>query len=262
MLLQHALSVSHSYIIAHGQRLLTVKEEDILNQLAARRLAGEPLAYLLGWREFYGRVFKVSEAVLIPRPETEHLVEAALFRLPVNGCIWDLGTGSGAIAITIACERPDAEVWAADISADALSVAKDNADALKTTIHFGQGSWYQAEPKPMVHSVDVIISNPPYIAANDQHLKQGDLCFEPQHALTDNYNGLTALATIIAGAPAFLCDKGWLLLEHGYDQGQAVRVCLLNHGFRQIQTLRDLAGLERVTIGQWKANAQAEPIMH
>ena len=252
MLVQHLLSVTHSYLIAHGSHKLSLPEQQWLNQQAARRKAGEPLAYLLGYREFYGRCFKVSEAVLIPRPETEHLVEAAISHLPQGGCIWDLGTGSGAIAVTIACERPDAQVWATDISAEALAIARDNAANLKTSIQFGQGSWFQAQPQPAKNSVDVIIANPPYIAANDEHLLQGDLRFEPQHALTDHHNGLTALETIIAGAPAYLHNNGWLLLEHGYDQGRAVRDRLTQHSFENIQTLVDLAGLERVTLGQIK----------
>ena len=252
MLVQHLLSVTHSYLIAHGSRKLSLPEQQWLNQQAARRKAGEPLAYLLGYREFYGRCFKVSDAVLIPRPETEHLVEAAISHLPQGGCIWDLGTGSGAIAVTIACERPDAQVWATDISAEALAIARDNAANLKTSIQFGQGSWFQAQPQPAKNSVDVIVANPPYIAANDEHLQQGDLRFEPQHALTDYHNGLTALDTIIAGAPAYLRNNGWLLLEHGYDQGRAVRDRLTQHSFENIQTLVDLAGLERVTLGQIK----------
>lgn len=255
LLLQHILSLSHADIIAHGQRQLTIQQQNILDQLAARRLAGEPLAYLLGWREFYGRRFNVSEAVLIPRPETEHLVEAALTRLPPQGRIWDLGTGSGAIAITLACERPDAEVWAADISAAALTVARENAIALQAKVIFGQGSWYQAQPQPLAHSVDIIVSNPPYIAADDTHLMQGDLRFEPKHALTDHDNGLSALTSLITGASTFLRHQGWIMLEHGYDQGQAVRHTLAQHGFVQIQTQPDLAGLDRVTLGQWVATA-------
>lgn len=255
LLLQHILSLSHADIIAHGQRQLTIQQQNLLDQLAARRLAGEPMAYLLGWREFYGRRFNVSEAVLIPRPETEHLVEAALTRLPPQGRIWDLGTGSGAIAITLACERPDAEVWAADISAAALTVARENAIALQAKVIFGHGSWYQAQPQPLAHSVDIIVSNPPYIAADDTHLMQGDLRFEPKHALTDHDNGLSALTSLITGASTFLRHQGWIMLEHGYDQGQAVRHTLAQNGFVQIQTQPDLAGLDRVTLGQWVATA-------
>ncbi|WP_239365500.1 peptide chain release factor N(5)-glutamine methyltransferase [Snodgrassella communis] len=250
MLLAQVLDINYAYIIAHGQQLLSTSEQANLSQLAQRRLAGEPLAYLLGWREFYSRRFQVSTAVLIPRPETEHLVEAALAHLPEQGTLWDLGTGSGVIAVTVACERPDAQVWAADISSEALAIACSNATALQANVRFGQGSWYQAQPQPALHSVDVIVSNPPYIAAHDQHLQQGDLRFEPQHALTDNHNGLSALATIIAGAAAFLRPAGWLLLEHGFDQGEAVRDMLAQHGFSQIHTLPDLAGLDRVTLGQ------------
>ncbi|MCO6508800.1 MAG: peptide chain release factor N(5)-glutamine methyltransferase [Snodgrassella sp.] len=250
MLLAQVLDINYAYIIAHGQQPLSTSEQVNLSQLAQRRLAGEPLAYLLGWREFYSRRFQVSTAVLIPRPETEHLVEAALAHLPEQGTLWDLGTGSGVIAVTVACERPDAQVWAADISSEALAIACSNATALQANVRFGQGSWYQAQPQPALHSVDVIVSNPPYIAAHDQHLQQGDLRFEPQHALTDNHNGLSALATIISGAAAFLRPAGWLLLEHGFDQGEAVRDMLAQHGFSQIHTLPDLAGLDRVTLGQ------------
>lgn len=255
MLLQHVLTISHSHIIAHGTQLLSNSELASLNQLCQRRLAGEPLAYLLGWREFYGRRFQVSEAVLIPRPETEHLVDAVLAHLPAQGTLWDLGTGSGAIAVTIACERPDAQIWAADISEEALVVAQANASALQAQVRFGQGSWYQAQPQPAPHSVDVIVSNPPYIDAQDPHLQQGDLRFEPQQALTDNHNGLSAFETIIAGAKDFLRAGGWLLFEHGYDQGEAVRNILSQYKFRKIQTLADLAGLDRVTLGQIKSEA-------
>lgn len=255
MLLQHVLTISHSHIIAHGTQLLSNSELASLNQLCQRRLAGEPLAYLLGWREFYGRRFQVSEAVLIPRPETEHLVDAVLAHLPAQGTLWDLGTGSGAIAVTIACERPDAQIWAADISGEALAVAQANASALQAQVRFGQGSWYQAQPQPAPHSVDVIVSNPPYIDAQDPHLQQGDLRFEPQQALTDNHNGLSAFKTIIAGAKDFLRADGWLLFEHGYDQGEAVRNMLSQYKFRKIQTLVDLAGLDRVTLGQIKSEA-------
>lgn len=255
MLLQHILTISHSHIIAHGTQLLSNSELASLNQLCQRRLAGEPLAYLLGWREFYGRRFQVSEAVLIPRPETEHLVDAVLAHLPAQGTLWDLGTGSGAIAVTIACERPDAQIWAADISEEALAVAQANASALQAQVRFGQGSWYQAQPQPAPHSVDVIVSNPPYIDAQDPHLQQGDLRFEPQQALTDNHNGLSAFETIIAGAKDFLRPDGWLLFEHGYDQGEAVRNILSQYKFRKIQTLADLAGLDRVTLGQIKSEA-------
>lgn len=255
MLLQHVLTISHSHIIAHGTQLLSNSELASLNQLCQRRLAGEPLAYLLGWREFYGRRFQVSEAVLIPRPETEHLVDAVLAHLPAQGTLWDLGTGSGAIAVTIACERADAQIWAADISEEALAVAQANASALQAQVRFGQGSWYQAQPQPAPHSVDVIVSNPPYIYAQDPHLQQGDLRFEPQQALTDNHNGLSAFETIIAGAKDFLRPDGWLLLEHGYDQGEAVRNILSQYKFKKIQTLADLAGLDRVSLGQINSEA-------
>ena len=146
--------------------------------------------------------------MLIPRPETEHLLEAALAKLPPSGILWDLGTGSGIIAVSAACERPDAHIWASDISADALAVAQSNAQALNAAVRFGHGSWFAATPQPLRQSVDVVVSNPPYIEAADAHLQQGDLRFEPQSALTDFGNGLTALRQLTAGAPGYLKPGG------------------------------------------------------
>lgn len=251
LLLAHFAHISHSQLIAHGDDPLTADCLSLLNQAAARRQTGEPLAYILGEREFYGRLFSVSEAVLIPRPETEHLVEAALSRLPPQGTVWDLGTGSGAIAITLACERPDAIVWAADVSQPALQVAQHNAHKMNVNIHWGCGSWFEALPQPARGSVDVIVSNPPYIEQHDLHLTQGDLRFEPLSALTDFADGLQALRHIIHMAPQWLKPEGWLLLEHGFDQGHAVRALLQQCQFTHIHTLPDLAGLDRVSLGQW-----------
>lgn len=251
LLLQHFAGLNHSYLITHGDELLSAANLDILNAMAERRRQGEPMAYIMGYREFYGRSFTVSSAVLIPRPETEHLVEAALGHLPDKGVVWELGTGSGIIAVTLASERPDATIWATDISASALDVARHNARQYHTAIHFGEGSWYSAAPRPPKGSVDLIVSNPPYIEQHDPHLQQGDLRFEPKQALTDFADGLQAITEIIHTAPQWLNNRGWLLLEHGFDQGAAVRQLLQQRGFMQVQTLPDLAGLDRVSLGQW-----------
>ena len=251
MLLTHFADISHSYLIAHGDSILAETTLKILNQAAERRRAGEPLAYIIGQREFYGRSFIVSNAVLIPRPETEHLIDAALNRLPKHGCVWDLGTGSGIIAITLACERPDASIWAADISQSALEIAQHNARLLGAQVQFGQGSWFKATPQPIKGNIDLIVSNPPYIDQYDCHLKQGDLRFEPIQALTDFADGLQAIREIIQTAPQWLKNHGWLILEHGYNQGFSVRNLLQHHGFIKIETLVDLAGLERISLGQW-----------
>ncbi|MDF7677013.1 peptide chain release factor N(5)-glutamine methyltransferase [Neisseriaceae bacterium ESL0693] len=251
LLLAHFAGISHSHLIAHGDDLLPPACLTQLNQAVSRRQAGEPLAYIIQEREFYGRIFSVSDAVLIPRPETEHLVEAALAHLPPAGTVWDLGTGSGAIAVTLACERPGATVWAADISQPALHIARHNASKMGVSIHWGQGSWFEAQPQPAIGSVDVIVSNPPYIEQHDAHLNQGDLRFEPLSALTDFADGLQALQHIIQTAPQWLKPGGWLVLEHGFDQGSRVRTLLEQQHFTQVHTLTDLAGLDRVSLGQW-----------
>lgn len=260
LLLQEVSGLSHAQLIAHGENVLPAAQRVLLDGLAARRLQGEPLAYILGKREFYGRLFGVSLAVLIPRPETEHVVDAVLARLPENGTVWDLGTGSGAIAVTLACERPDADVWASDISASALQRARSNAQHWHCTVEFSQGSWFDAQPQPARHSVDIVVSNPPYIEAGNHHLQQGDLRFEPQNALTDFADGLSAIRMLVDGAPDYLKSGGWLIMEHGFDQGEAVRALLYRRGFNAVTTLPDLAGLERVSLGQWQSPQPSPPI--
>lgn len=253
MLLQHICGLSHAQTITQSEHTLSPRDLTALNQAALRRCQGEPMAYILGQRAFYGHLFHVSPAVLIPRPETEHLVEAALAKLPPQGHLWDLGTGSGAIAISTACARPDATIWASDISAQALAIARHNAHHLGAHVRFGLGSWFDAHPQPQAASIDVVVSNPPYIDVTDAHLQQGDLRFEPRSALTDFGNGLSALATLIQHAPRFLKCGGWLLMEHGYQQGSAVQHLLSQQRYHHIHTLVDLAGLDRVTMGQWLA---------
>ena len=250
MLLQAVLGLSSAQIVTHSEDKLSDDALNRLNALQCRRLNGEPMAYILGEREFYGRVFCVDKSVLIPRPETELLLETALFRLPETPAIvWDLGCGSGILAISLKLQRPDCTVWASDISDNALKIAQKNAQRLQATIEWTQGNWYQCSRLPEKNSVDMIISNPPYIAYDDAHLTQGDLRFEPQNALTDFADGLSAYRTLINGAGRFLKNDGEIWLEHGFEQGESVRQLLANAGFRDIQTLPDLAGLDRVTGG-------------
>ncbi|MBX3701287.1 MAG: peptide chain release factor N(5)-glutamine methyltransferase [Dokdonella sp.] len=218
--------------------------------LVEARARGEPVAYLLGWRGFWTFDLQVSPAVLIPRPETELLVELALERLPRAAAshIADLGTGSGAIAIALARERPRASVLATDASADALAVARANAARLAAHgVGFAQGHWCEALGTARF---DMIVANPPYIAAGDAHLAQGDLRFEPVAALASGADGLDAIRTIITQAPRHLLADGWLLLEHGHDQGAAVRALLAAAGCREVATVRDLAGNERVSLAR------------
>ena len=250
LLLQHITGLSHSQLITRDGDLLPPEQEAQWQQLCRRREQGEPVAYLLGSREFYGRTFAVNRHVLIPRPETEHLLEAALCRLPAGGALWDMGTGSGIIAVSAKLERPDADVFASDISADALAVAQYNAQTLKAACTFAQGSWFEAQKQP-ARQWDVIVSNPPYIRADDPHLAQGDLRFEPEGALTDFADGLQHICHIVAQAPQHLKTGGYLLLEHGYDQAADIRRLFAQHGYRHCETLPDLAGLDRVTLAQF-----------
>lgn len=250
LLLQKVTDFSHAQLIARDDFILSENQIYDLNQYHQRRLQGEPMAYILGEKEFYGRSFAVSSAVLIPRPETEHLVETAIAKLPPNGTAWDLGTGSGIIAISLKLERPDATVWASDIRPESLEIAQQNAKNLGAQIHFGLGSWFDINNKPNENQIDIIISNPPYIEHDDVHLQQGDLRFEPLHALTDFADGLNPIRHLAQNAPIYLKENGFLLLEHGYNQGQAVRDILAEHHFHEIETIRDLAGLERITLGK------------
>lgn len=250
VLLCHALNLSRVQLITRADHVLNDSEAACLEALLARRAAGEPVAYLTGEREFYGLPFQVTPAVLIPRPDTELLVELACERLPRGGSVLDMGTGSGAIAVAIAHARPDAQVSALDASAAALEVARGNAARNGVQVDFLQSDWYAAlslAPRRF----DMIVSNPPYIVAGDRHLSEGDLRFEPMDALTDHADGLSALRIIVAGAPAFLAPGGWLLMEHGYDQAQAVRALL--QGWDQVQSWRDLAGIERASGGVCEA---------
>lgn len=244
ILLGHALDLSRVQLITRSEQTLSAGEARRLEDLLQRRLAGEPIAYLTGEREFYGLALEVTPDVLIPRPETELLVDLAIEKLPPRGRAVDLGTGSGAIALALAHSRPDARVWALDASAAALEVARRNAGRCGVAVEFLRSDWYGALG---TERFDLIVSNPPYIVAGDSHLSQGDLRFEPIDALTDHADGLSALRAIVAGAAAHLAPGGWLLMEHGYDQAGAVRGLLDAAGFGQVQSWRDLAGIERAS---------------
>lgn len=246
ILLTHALGIARVALITQAERQLTPDEAERLSCLLQRRLDGEPIAYITGVREFYGLALQVTPDVLIPRPETELLVDLAIERLPQHGSVLDLGTGSGAIAVAIAHQRPDAKLTAVDASAKALAVAQKNMARHGVQVQCLQSDWYAALDKARFN---LIVSNPPYIRKDDVHLTQGDLRFEPIGALSDQSDGLSALRTIIGKAGEHLTAGAWLLVEHGYDQAEAVRGLLAAQGFDLVQSWPDLAGIERVSGG-------------
>lgn len=263
ILLRAALGdVSRAWLLAHDSDTLTSAQDHTYQQLLARRLAGEPVAYILGRREFYGLEFTLTPDVLIPRPDTETLVEAALAHIPLTPSphpspasgrgskfrVLDLGTGSGAIAIALAVHRPLAEVVAVDRSERALAVARGNAQALHAgNLQLRQSDWFSALAG---EKFDCIVSNPPYIAQDDEHLNQGDLRFEPRSALASGTDGLDDIRRIVAEAPQYLNQNGWLLLEHGYDQAEQVAQLLQAAGYTHTGHAADLAGIRRVTYGR------------
>lgn len=247
MLIGQVTQLTRVQLITHTERAFSADEAARLNDLFQRRIAGEPIAYLLGEREFFGLRFQVDPAVLIPRPDTELLVELALQHLPQHGRVLDMGTGSGAIAIAIAYTRSDVKVTALDVSDKALLVAQANAKHNQVDVEFLRSDWFAALDR---QQFDLIVSNPPYIVAGDRHLSEGDLRFEPIDALTDHADGLSALRTISQYAHQHLADGGWLLMEHGYDQAEDVRDLLVANDFTEVQSWRDLANIERVSGGK------------
>ncbi|MFZ5575547.1 MAG: peptide chain release factor N(5)-glutamine methyltransferase [Pseudomonadota bacterium] len=244
-----AWEVAPAWLLAHDTDAVPAAQAAAFDALLSRRLAGEPVAYLTGRREFFGRPFLVSPDVLIPRPETELLVELALTRIAPGqaATLLDLGTGSGCIAITLARERPNARVTAVDRSAAALAVARRNATLLDADVEFLTSDWFAALAG---RRFDCIVGNPPYVAAADPHLARGDVRFEPASALAAGADGLADLRHLVAAARGHLVPGGTLLLEHGYDQAPAVRALLDAHGYADIQTWPDLAGLPRVSGGR------------
>jgi release factor glutamine methyltransferase len=259
ILLEHVLGWRRTELITRDDEELTEASVGRFDALAQRRAAGEPIAQLVGTREFFGLSFYVTPDVLIPRPETELLVEIALEKMAAVEAprVLDLGTGSGAIAVAIAFTRNDAQVWAVDRSAQALAVAERNAVKLIDADRPGgevtllESDWTGALNAAL--RFEVIVSNPPYIARNDPHLSEGDLRFEPRTALTDEADGLAAIRTIVQAAPFFLATGGSLWLEHGYDQAADVRAQLTARGFSDVRSERDLAGIERVSGGFFTA---------
>lgn len=256
--MQSALGVNRAWLISHDNDVLPPAIQMKFQTWLQRRVNGEPIAYILGYREFYGLQFKVTADTLIPRPDTETLVEAALDKIfssrylpeALGGrCrVLDLGTGSGAIALAIAQSRPQAEVVAVEASPAALAVAVDNAQNLKiANVRFVLSDWFSALGG---EKFELIVSNPPYIEAQDAHLRQGDLRFEPISALASGSDGLDDIRRIIDSAPQFINAQGWLMLEHGYNQAQQVADLLQQAGFIEISHARDLAGITRVSMGR------------
>ena len=259
--MMETLKVNRAWLISHAEQALTEAKASQFRALLNRRLQGEPVAYILGKREFYGMTFEITPAVLIPRPDTETLVDAALAHIPAGRpCrVLDLGTGSGAIAIALATHRPQASVTAVDASESALAVAQRNAEHLGTrNVRCMLSDWFGALPEAVF---DVIVSNPPYIADGDPHLERGDLRFEPATALASGAQGLDAIRHLVAMAPRHLADRGWLLLEHGHDQAAAVAALMAAHGFEDIGHAADLAGIQRVTLGRKPARSGLDGIL-
>lgn len=258
LLLAHRLGRSRSWVLAHEDEPIAAADAQALAALFARRAGGEPLAYLVGEREFHGLMLHVTPAVLVPRPDTEVLVDWALELLagPLAGIeapgVIDLGTGSGAIALAVQHACPRARVIATDASADALAVARGNGQRLGLPVSWRAGDWWQALPPAAAPSLHLVLANPPYIAPGDPHLAA--LGHEPLSALVapdDRGDGLAAIARILAGAAPHLYPGAWLLFEHGFEQAEAVRALLRRAGFVAVATRADLAGQPRVSAGQW-----------
>ncbi|WP_369926906.1 peptide chain release factor N(5)-glutamine methyltransferase [Xanthomonas sp. NCPPB 2632] len=253
LLLAHVVGVNRAWFFAHADDALDSAMAERFAGLVQRRAAGEPVAYITGTRDFWSMTLEVTPATLIPRPDTERLVELALERLPRGASVVDLGTGSGAIALALAKERPDLSVTAVDASLAALEVARRNAERLGLTrVRFLAGDWFA----PLAgERSDLIVSNPPYIESDDPHLDQGDLRFEPASALASGSDGLDDIRRIAAGAIDHLRPGGWLLVEHGWNQGEGARAVLTSCGLLDVFTAQDLEDRDRVSGGRWAPGA-------
>lgn len=257
LLLSQALNVSRTYLFTWPEKVPSSEQFKKFPPLLAQRLQGQPIAHILGEREFWGLPLKVTQDTLIPRPDTETLVETTLTLItkeapkipPPYPTLLDLGTGSGAIALALKSEHPQLAITAVDQSTESLKVAQHNADTHQLTIQFLQSNWFSAFKRPHIH-FDYIVSNPPYIEEQDPHLTQGDVRFEPRSALTSGEDGLDDIRQITQQAGAHLTPQGWLIIEHGYHQADAVAKLFQINGFANIQLQHDLAGQPRVTIGQ------------
>lgn len=256
ILLSFITQKSRTFIIAFAETELSLVEQQQLEQLLARRQKGEPIAYLVGEKEFWSLPLKVSPATLIPRPDTERLVELALSHLPQSpSMILDLGTGTGAIALAIASERPESQIIGIDFQPDAVALAQENAERLLiNNATFLSGSWFSplASQTESSQTFDMIVSNPPYIDEADPHLNQGDVRFEPKTALVADQQGLADIDHIIAYSRHYLKEQGWLLIEHGWQQGEQVKALFQQYGFHHVTTQKDYGDNDRVTLGCWK----------
>jgi release factor glutamine methyltransferase len=259
LLAAHALQRDAAWLVSHDTDALSATQFETIQSFVSRRRAGEPIAYIVGYREFYGRRFETTPAALIPRPETELLIDevCALVRETPISCnealrILDVGTGTGCIAITLALENANVDVTASDLSRDALTLAQDNANAFGAKVRFVESDWFGAFDA--TERFDVIVSNPPYIAPNDPHLFKGDLRFEPWLALCDRVDGLDGYRELARGAKKHLRDGGMLIVEHGYDQGESVPALFREAGFADVEMIRDFAGNARVTCGRFSSH--------
>lgn len=251
LLLSHVTGLSRTSFRAWPERVVSGEQAKAFEQLVAQRIDGQPVAYLLGHQEFWSLPLNVSTATLIPRPDTECLVETALdLPLPVDARVLDLGTGTGAIALALASEHPDWRVSACDCIEAAVELASRNARSLGLNVSVAHSSWF-AELKP--ETFDLIVSNPPYIADSDHHLGEGDVRFEPSSALVSGADGLDDIRLIVEQAPDWLNGGGWLLIEHGFDQAQAVRDLFLARGFEAVESRKDYGDRDRMTLGRWGA---------
>ncbi len=249
LLLAHVSGLSRSAFRAFPEREVDARVAAEFEKLVAKRARGMPIAYLLGHQEFWSLPLEVRTSTLIPRPDTECLVEQALeLPLPGDARVVDLGTGTGAIALALASERPGWVVCACDLMEDAVTLARTNARQLNLPVEVFQSHWFAGLPAA---TYDLIVSNPPYIATGDHHLDEGDVRFEPATALVSGVDGLDDIRLIVSEAPAWLNEGGWLLLEHGFDQAGAVQALFVNRGFVKVESRKDYGGNDRMTLGQW-----------